>query len=159
MNKLAISEEYKPILEKVKKFIIEEIEPVEEEFHQEIGKNGDRWKYTDRMMEILESLKTKAKEEKLWNFFSPDSSYPGAPKITNLDYAYLAEQMGMSSIASEVFNCAKTLELTHLFLDVGTNNVPAAALYTSKGFIHSGNSGALPPPREFIREIELVLKQ
>ncbi len=106
MNNLQLSEEYKPILEKVKNFIHDEIEPLEEEFHGEIGKDGDRWKFTARMTEILEGLKTRAKEERLWNFFLPNASYPGAPRISNLDYAYLAEQMGMSKLAPEVFNCA-----------------------------------------------------
>ena len=106
MNNLQISEEYKPILEKVKNFIHDEIELMEEEFHSEIGKDGDRWKFTARMTEILEGLKSRAKEERLWNFFLPNASFSGAPRISNLDYAYLAEQMGMSKLAPEVFNCA-----------------------------------------------------
>ena len=106
MNNLQISEEYKPVLEHVKSFIQEKIEPMEEEFHNEVGKGGERWQYTERMTEILEDLKNKAKEEGLWNFFLPNAKFPGAPRISNLDYAYLAEQMGMSSLAPEVFNCA-----------------------------------------------------
>ena len=35
MNNLQISEEYKPVLEHVKSFIQEKIEPMEEEFHRE----------------------------------------------------------------------------------------------------------------------------
>ena len=106
MNNLQISDDYKPVLEHVKSFIKEKIEPMEEEFHSEVGKGGDRWQYTERMTEILEDLKNKAKEEGLWNFFLPNAKFPGAPRISNLDYAYLAEQMGMSSLAPEVFNCA-----------------------------------------------------
>ncbi len=106
MYNLEISDQYKPILEHVKTFIQDKIEPLEEAFHDEIGKGGDRWQYTERMTEILESLKNQAKEEGLWNFFLPNSKFPGAPRISNLDYAYLAEQMGMSSLAPEVFNCA-----------------------------------------------------
>ena len=106
MNNLQISDDYKPVLEHVKSFIKEKIEPVEEEFHSEVGKGGDRWQYTARMTEILEGLKDEAKKEGLWNFFLPNAQFPGAPRISNLDYAYLAEQMGMSSMAPEVFNCA-----------------------------------------------------
>ena len=106
MNNLQISDDYKPVLEHVKSFIQEKIEPMEEEFHSEVGKGGDRWQYTERMTEILEDLKNKAKKEGLWNFFLPNAKFPGAPRISNLDYAYLAEQMGMSSLAPEVFNCA-----------------------------------------------------
>lgn len=106
MNNLQISKEYQPILEQIKAFIRDEIEPLEEEYFSEIGKNGDRWQHTPRMTEILEGLKDKAKAANLWNFFLPNAQFPGAPRISNLDYAYLAEQMGMSKLAPEVFNCA-----------------------------------------------------
>ncbi|MBF0276141.1 MAG: acyl-CoA dehydrogenase family protein [SAR324 cluster bacterium] len=106
MNNLEISKDYKPVLEQVKAFILERVEPVEEEFHSEVGKGGDRWQYTERMTEILEGLKHQAKGAGLWNFFLPNAQFPGAPRISNLDYAYLAEQMGMSRLAPEVFNCA-----------------------------------------------------
>lgn len=88
---------------KVRQFIDDEITPLEEEFHDEIGKGGDRWSYTDRMTEIMEGLKAKAREQNLWNFFLPDSD--GGYGLTNVEYAYLAEEMGRSQIASEVFNC------------------------------------------------------
>ena len=39
-------------------------------------------------------------------FFPTQRILSGAPRISNLDYAYLAEQMGMSKLAPEVFNCA-----------------------------------------------------
>lgn len=88
---------------KVRSFIEEEILPLEEEFHAEIGGTGDRWTYTPRMTEIMEGLKSKARAENLWNFFLPDSD--GGYGLTNVEYAYLAEDMGRSHIASEVFNC------------------------------------------------------
>ena len=106
MNNLALSEEYKPILEKVKKFIANEVDPVTEEYYREGANATDRWQYTDRQNEIRESLKKKAKEEKLWNFFLPASDQPNAPRISNLDYAYLAEEMGASPLSSESFNCS-----------------------------------------------------
>ena len=105
MNNLEISDAYKPIVQKVKDFIITEIDPLTAEFFSEVGKNGDRWEYTPRMTEILEGLKAKARSAGLWNFFLPDTDNPNAPKISNLDYAYLAEPMGASPLAPEVFNC------------------------------------------------------
>ena len=57
---LGISDKVKPILEEVKNFIDIEILPLEDEYHREIA-TGDRWTFTDRQTEILETLKGKAK--------------------------------------------------------------------------------------------------
>lgn len=89
---------------KVREFIETHILPVEDEFHHEIGGSGDRWTYTPRMTEIMEGLKAKARSENLWNFFLPDSD--GGYGLTNVEYAYLAEEMGRSNLASEIFNCS-----------------------------------------------------
>ena len=62
-----------------------------------------------------------------------------------------------SALVDAVIDWARTLELACLFLDVATNNAPATALYTSKGFIPTGNVGTLPPPREYVLERQLVL--
>ncbi len=106
MNNLELSDHYKPILKQIKAFIRDEIDPVTPEFFSEVGKTGDRWQHTPRMTEILETLKAKAKSDGLWNFFLPDANHPNTPKISNLDYAYLAEPMGASPLAPEIFNCA-----------------------------------------------------
>ena len=44
--------------------------------------------------------KEKAKAEGLWNLFLPDVS-----GLSNVDYAYIAEQLGRGGFYSEVFNC------------------------------------------------------
>lgn len=68
---------------------------------------------------FMEDLKALAKEEGLWNLFLPDlrDDEPGT-RLTNLDYAPLAEIMGRVSWASEVFNCnapdTGNMELLHL---------------------------------------------
>jgi len=80
-----------------------EILPLEMEYHQEIGK-GDRWTFTDRQTEILESLKSKAKARNLWNFFL--THWEGGYGLNTVEYAYIAEQTGRSFLAPEVFNCA-----------------------------------------------------
>ncbi|WND01823.1 acyl-CoA dehydrogenase family protein [Temperatibacter marinus] len=92
------------LIEKVTTFIEDEILPLEEEYWSLVGAEGDRWSLTSRQTEILESLKAKAKAKNLWNFFLPDSQ--GGYGLSNVEYAYLAEEMGRSHIASEVFNCA-----------------------------------------------------
>lgn len=50
---------------------------------------------------IMEELKAKAKAAGLWNLFLPED---GA-RLSNVDYAPLAEITGRSMIAPEVFNC------------------------------------------------------
>ena len=65
---LGVSEKIRPILEKVKTFIEQDVMPVEKEYYDEINV-GDRWQWTDRQTEILGALKVKAREQGLWNFF------------------------------------------------------------------------------------------
>ena len=72
MYNLAISESVKPLLEKVKRFITEEVEPVSDEYFDLNGTGEDRWSYTPRQTEILENLKAKARSQGLWNFFLRD---------------------------------------------------------------------------------------
>ena len=99
---LQLSDEFVPTLELVKRFIEKEIVPLEEEFHHTPNQD-DIWTLSDRQSEIIEGLKSKAREQGLWNFFLPDWNGEG---VSNLDYAYLAQEMGKSFIAPEVFNCA-----------------------------------------------------
>jgi acyl-CoA dehydrogenase len=57
-----------------------------------------------RATEILEGLKAKARERGLWNFWLTHSDR--GPGLTTVEYAYLAEEMGKSHLAAEVFNCS-----------------------------------------------------
>ena len=69
---------------------------------------------------FMEDLKALAKSEGLWNLFLPSllDSEPGE-RLSNLEYAPLAEIMGRLPWASEVFNCSApdtgNIELLHLF--------------------------------------------
>ena len=84
----------------------------------------DDWKKEinngNQTVSFLEDLKSKAREEGLWNLFLPGlrETEPGT-SLTNLEYAPLAEIMGRVSWASEVFNCnapdTGNMELLHLF--------------------------------------------
>lgn len=71
-------------------------------------------------MEVIEPLKQKAREAGLWNLFLPalKDDEPGT-RLTNLQYAPLAEIIGRIPWASEVFNCnapdTGNMELLHLF--------------------------------------------
>ncbi len=69
---------------------------------------------------FLDDLKALAREEGLWNLFLPGlrPQDPGT-RLSNLDYAPLAECMGRLPWASEVFNCSApdtgNMELLHRF--------------------------------------------
>ncbi len=106
MTEMALgkTERLKPLLDAVTDMVQNEILPIEQEYYDEIGKNGNRWEHTARMDEILEGLKNKAKERKLWNFFLTDSEKGYG--LTTVEYAYLAEEMGKARLGSEVFNCS-----------------------------------------------------
>lgn len=53
---------------------------------------------------------------------------------------------------------ARANDVSRLLLDVADLNVPAVALYASKGFEPTGNVGSLPPPREHIKEHQRELR-
>lgn len=69
---------------------------------------------------LLDGLKAKAKAEGLWNLFLPAlrEDEPGM-RLSNTEYAPLAEIMGRLPWASEVFNCnppdTGNMEILHLF--------------------------------------------
>lgn len=100
---LGISANVAPLLAEVKSFIEDEVLPVEHEFIAEIDV-GDRWQLTDRQLEILATLKDKSKAKGLWNFFLTDGD--SGSGLNTVEYAYLAEEMGKSHLAAEIFNCA-----------------------------------------------------
>ncbi len=69
---------------------------------------------------LLDDLKALARSEGLWNLFLPGlrEDEPGV-RLSNLEYAPLAEMMGRIHWSSEVFNCSApdtgNMELMHLF--------------------------------------------
>ena len=69
---LGMSERVAPLVEAVQKFITERVKPVDGEFQREVEK-GDRWTLTGRQIEILDELKSAAREQGLWNFWLTDS--------------------------------------------------------------------------------------
>lgn len=103
---LGMTERVKPLVDQVRKMIDEEIAPLNEEYEAEIGRHpsGDRFQLTDRQLEILAGLKSKARERGLWNFWLTDSEKGYG--LTTVEYAYLAEEMGKAELGAETFNCS-----------------------------------------------------
>ncbi|MAW29885.1 MAG: acyl-CoA dehydrogenase [Gammaproteobacteria bacterium] len=101
---LAMSAEAQPLMDAVNKHIAENVDPITEEFYELDKEKEDRWSWHPKQLELLEGAKNKAKESGLWNFFLPESEYGDG--LTNLDYAYIAAELGKSPLASETLNCS-----------------------------------------------------
>ena len=101
---LAMSEEAQPLMSAVLDHIRDNVDPITEEFFALNKEKEDRWSWHPRQLELLDGAKSKAKESGLWNFFLPDSDYGSG--LTNLDYAYIAAELGKSPLASETLNCS-----------------------------------------------------
>ncbi|OXT00733.1 acyl-CoA dehydrogenase [Notoacmeibacter marinus] len=100
---LGMTERAEALRERIRTMIVDEIQPLDDEYLAEVS-NGDRWTHTERQIEILEGLKRKAKDAGLFNFWLTDSERGFG--LTTVEYAYLAEEMGKSHLAAEIFNCS-----------------------------------------------------
>ncbi|HFG6965657.1 acyl-CoA dehydrogenase family protein [Acinetobacter baumannii] len=99
-----LSKKAQDFAERTKKFILEEIEPVEAKFWEEVHElnpdgNWKKWQWP----ELLETLKSKAKQAGLWNMFLPDEKLGAGLSVQ--EYAHIAELTGRSLLAPTVFNC------------------------------------------------------
>ncbi|MBU6951117.1 acyl-CoA dehydrogenase family protein [Hahella sp. HN01] len=86
-------------IQRVRDFIRNRVLPAEQEYYAHLAEPGQTWTQPP----IMETLKAEAKKEGLWNLFLPEEEY--GPGLSTLEYAPLAEEMGWSFIAPEVFNC------------------------------------------------------
>lgn len=96
------SEKARTYVERVDRFVRERVLPNEKAYYDGLTHSADfrQW----RIPPIMEQLKVEAKEAGLCNLFLPDSEH--GVGLDNRDYAPLAEIMGRSFIAPEVFNCS-----------------------------------------------------
>ncbi len=104
LNNLEISDKAKPLLNAVIKHIRENVDPISEEFHRLGDAQVDRWSYHPRQMELMDGAKQKARDAGLWNFFLPNAET--GEGLSNLDYAYIAAELGKNPLASETLNCS-----------------------------------------------------
>jgi alkylation response protein AidB-like acyl-CoA dehydrogenase len=98
----ARSREYR---DRVRSFIHEHVAPAEATYARQLrdAGHGADWRQW-RVPPVMDELKGRAREAGLWNLFLPDPEH--GPGLGTLEYAPVAEEMGRSLIAPEVFNCS-----------------------------------------------------
>ena len=82
--------------DRVRAFVRDEILPAEIALARTLGGDWTRWAVPPE----VDALKAKARAAGLWNLFLPEVS-----KLANVEYAPIAEEMGRSFLAPEIFNC------------------------------------------------------
>src|SRR3954453_10455900 len=101
---LSMSEHAVPLYEAVKAFIKNEVDPITEEYYRLGEGRAEHWGYGAGQLELLDAVKAKAKANGLWNFFLPNAET--GEGLSNLDYAYIAQELGKNPLASECLNCS-----------------------------------------------------
>src|SRR6187401_1100957 len=101
---LSMSEHAVPLYEAVKAFITNEVDPITEEYYRLGEGRAVHWGHGEGQLELLDTVKAKAKANGLWNFFLPNAET--GEGLSNLDYAYIANELGKSPLASECLNCS-----------------------------------------------------
>ena len=100
----SLSPRCQALRDQLRHFIDTEIAPVEEALLPGLlqSPHGSDWTQWQVLPDV-EALKEKAKALGLWNLFLPDPELGAGLSVA--EYAVLAEQMGRSHFAPEVFNC------------------------------------------------------
>jgi acyl-CoA dehydrogenase len=103
-----VSDNAKKTLDIVEKFVNEECLPADPVYASQLGEGAERW---GGHPSVIDALKEKAKKLGLWNMFLAKGHYKEGAGFSNLEYGLIAEQLGKSSTASEVYITA-ALELS-----------------------------------------------
>jgi acyl-CoA dehydrogenase len=105
-------------VQQVRRFMVEQILPVEKRHWDSLlaqNHGGDWTKW--RVPPLVGQLKEKARAAGLWNLFLPDAKLGAG--LSTLEYAPVAEEMGKSLLAPEVFNCnapdTGNMEVLHVY--------------------------------------------
>jgi acyl-CoA dehydrogenase len=101
---LGMSEKARPLFDQVRSFISGEIEPMSEKYLALGEGRAERFSFAPGQLELLNETKAKAKAAGLWNCFLPDAET--GEGLANLDYAYIAFELGKVPLASECLNCS-----------------------------------------------------
>lgn len=112
------SERSARVRDAVRAFVDQHVLPLEARLlqeHQRAPPSPD-WR-TWRAHPEVEALKKRARSEGLWNLFLADEKLGAG--LSTLEYAPVAEEMGRSILAPEVFNCnapdTGNMEILHLY--------------------------------------------
>ena len=84
------------VQQQVRRFISDKVLPVEAELIRRQRELPDPWV----VLPEIDALKEQARAQGLWNLFLPSHS-----GLSVVDYAHIAEEMGHSLLAPELFNC------------------------------------------------------
>ena len=98
----AASERTHALVERLSAFMRDEVVPAERIYAAQLSGSSDHRQW--QQPAVMETLKAKARAAGLWNLFLPDAEHGSG--LSHMDYAPLAEIMGHSFIAPEVFNCS-----------------------------------------------------
>ena len=99
----ALTDRCQELQERLLAFMDDHVYPAESVYAEQLTAAGDPHAHPP----VMEELKDRARELGLWNLFLPHGDPElGAPGLSNVEYAPLAEIMGRSHIASEACNCA-----------------------------------------------------
>jgi acyl-CoA dehydrogenase len=104
LNDLRMSDKAVPLYQHVKKFIRDVVDPMSVKYDALGANRADRWSYAPGQLDLLDAAKAQAKKEGLWNFFLPDADT--GEGLSNLDYAFIASELGKNALASETMNCS-----------------------------------------------------
>jgi len=96
---LSSSKKALEVVRRLDQFMRERVEPAEPDWHRRMAALDNPW----QVLPIIDELKQAARAQGLWNLFLPDETLGAGLSV--LDYAPLAERMGRSFIAPEIFNC------------------------------------------------------
>ena len=96
----AQSDRSRALATQLEAFMATHVYPAEAKFAARAADPVTRWTPAP----LLQLLQDKARADGLWNLFLPGNDHGAG--LGNLEYAPLAECMGRSSIAPEIFNCS-----------------------------------------------------
>ena len=103
LNDLRMSPAGAALLRDLRCHIEENVAPISEQFFRLGEGRSERWSWAPGQLDLLEAAKEKARTTGLWNLFLSRGAHAA---ISNLDYAYIAAELGKSPLAAETINCS-----------------------------------------------------